>query len=241
MNALRAWLAVSLLLVTFAATAVTTNDPVTAEREGRELAAKLRNAKPAESFSNSGSILILRPKKQRNTIQFSSRVIVTETNWTSFYEAMDGTNNRSIFSVEHRPDAPSVYRINGTNELAVSQTTLPFAGSDFSLADLGLEFLHWPVQLLTRREMKRSNACSVLESKNPSPLPGGYARVISWIDNDTGGILLARAYDVKGKFVKEFWPEDFEKIDGEYQLKKMVMENIQTKSTSELTFDLKSP
>jgi hypothetical protein len=64
---------------------------------------------------------------------------------------------------------------------------------------------------------------------------------VSWIDNDTGGILLARAYDTRGKFLKEFSPEDFEKVDGEYQLKKMVMENVQTGSSSALTFDLKSP
>jgi hypothetical protein len=241
MNALRAWLTVSLLLVTFAVPAVTTNDPVTAEREGRELAAKLRNAKPAENFTNTGTIAVRGPKKQRSMIQFISRVIVTETNWTSFYEATNGTNTLSTFSVEHRPDAPSIYRLNGTNELAASQTTLSFGGSDFWLADLGLEFLHWPIQLLTRREMKRSNACSVLESKNPSPPPGGYSRIVSWIDNDTGGILLARAYDANGRFLKEFWPEDFEKVAGEYQLKKMVMENVQTDSSSALTFDLDSP
>ena len=72
-------------------------------------------------------------------------------------------------------------------------TTLPFAGSDFWLTDLGLEFLDWPEQLLTRREIKRSNACSVLESRNPSPPSDGYSRIVSWIGNDTGGILLAKS------------------------------------------------
>lgn len=241
MKAHRAWLGVSLLLVTVSVRAVTTNDPVTAEREGRELAEKLRNARPAQNFTNSGTLFIRASRKQRSTLHFTSRVIVTETNWTSFYEATDGTNLLSRFSVEHRPDSSSVYRQNETNVLTANQTAQPFAGSDFWLSDLGLEFLHWPVQLLTRREMKRSNACSVLESRNPSPTPGGYSRIVSWVDNDTGGILLAKAYDGKGRLLKEFWPEDFEKVDGEYQLKKMVMENAETGSNTSLTFDLKSP
>src|SRR5262245_43595766 len=104
MKPLRAWLIVSLLLVTFSVHAVTTNSPAAAEREGRELAEKLRNAKPPSNFTNSGEILIRTSKKQRSTIQFISRVVVTETNWTSFYEATDGTNKLSTFSVEHRGD-----------------------------------------------------------------------------------------------------------------------------------------
>jgi len=240
MNARCAWLIVGLLLTCLSLRAVTTNDLATAEREGRQLAKQLRNARPTANFTNSGKILILASKKQRRTVQFNSRVVVTETNWTSFYEATDGTNALSTFSVEHQPDSPSIYRLNCTNQLAADRTMQPFGGSDFWLVDLGLEFLHWPIQLLTRREMKRSNACSVLESRNPSPAPGGYSRIVSWIDNDTGGILLAKAYDVKGKLIKEFRPTEFEKVNGEWHLQEMEMENVQTESRSTLIFDLKS-
>ncbi|HEX5220898.1 MAG TPA: outer membrane lipoprotein-sorting protein [Verrucomicrobiae bacterium] len=239
MNAFRAWLILSLLLVALSARAVTTNDPVTAEREGRELAKQLRNAKPDGNLTNSGTILILASRKQRSTIQFHSRVIVTETNWTSYYEAMNGTNNLLTFSVEHRPDAPSIYRLNCTNQLAPNQTALPFAGSDFWLVDLGLEFFHWPVQLLTRRELERGESCSVLESRNPAAPPGSYSRVVSYVDNDTGGIVRADAFDAKGKLLKQFFPTSFEKVNGQWHLQKMEMENLQTGSRSILTFDLK--
>jgi len=237
----RAWLVVSLLLVGWSLPAVTTNDLATAEREGRQLAEQLRNTRPAEDFTNSGKILIRSAKKQRRTVQFRSRVVVTATNWTSYYDATDGTNHLTTFSVEHRPDAPSQYRLDHTNLLASGQVARPFAGSDFWLTDLGLEFFHWPVQLLTRREIKRSNACSVLESRNPAPPPNGYSRVVSWIDNDTGGILLAQAYDAKGKLLKEFRPIDFEKVNGQWRLKSMEMENTQTGSRTTLEFDLDSP
>lgn len=240
MSARRAWLIVSLLLAVVPLRAVTTNDLATAEREGRELARQLRDARPDAGFTNTGTLVIRTSKKERNTIRFSSRVVVTGTSWTSLYEATDGTNNFSTFSVEHQPDLPSSYRLDQTNLLATSQTTLPFAGSDFWLADLGLEFFHWPVQLLTRKEIKRGEACSVLESRDPTPPAGGYSRIVSWIDNDTGGILLAEAYDARGKLLKEFRPTEFKKVNGQWELKEMEMENVQTGSRSTLIFDLKA-
>jgi len=239
MKAMRAWLIASLLLAGGPLWAVTTNDPATAEREGRQLARRLRDTSPERGFTNSGTIVIRDARKQRRTLHFESRVVVTGTNWTSFYTATDGTNQLTAFSVEHRPDAPSQYRLDHTNLPAAGRTALPFAGSDFWLTDLGLEFFHWPVQLLTRREIKRSNACSVLESRNLDPPPDGYSRIVSWIDNDTGGILLAKAYDAKGRLLKEFRPIDFEKVNGQWQLKSMEMENIQTGSRTTLVFDLK--
>jgi hypothetical protein len=241
MSARCAWLTVSLLLAAAPLRAVTTNDLATAEREGRELARQLRDARPDAGFTNTGTLVIRASKKERRTIRFNSRVVVSGSSWTSLYEANDGTNSFSIFSVEHQPDLPSSYRLDQTNLLATSQTTLPFAGSDFWLADLGLEFFHWPVQLLTRKEIKRGEACSVLESRDPTPPAGGYSRIVSWIDNDTAGILLAEAYDAKGKLLKEFRPTEFKKVNGQWELKEMEMENVQTGSRSILTFDLKSP
>jgi len=241
MNARCAWLIISLLLVGLSLQAVTTNDLATAEREGRELARQLREARPATGLTNSGTLVIRTSKKQRSIIRFTSRVVVTDTNWVSFYEATDGTSNLATFSVEHQPAAPSRYRLDHTNLLDASQTTLPFAGSDFWLTDLGLEFFHWPVQLLTRKELKRGEACSVLESRQPTPPSNGYSRIVSWVDNDTGGILLAKAYDAKGELLKEFRPTEFEKVNGEWQLREMEMENVQTDSRSTLIFDLKAP
>lgn len=241
MSARYVWLFVGLQLTCLSLPAVTTNDHATAEREGRELAAQLRNARPNANFTNSGKLVIRASRKHQSTVQFESCILVTETNWSSRYEATDGTNILSAFTVEHFPNAPSRFHFGQPSRLSTSDTTLPFASSDFWLVDLGLEFLHWPVQLLTKREIKRGESCSVLESRNPNPPPGGYSRVVSWIDNDTGGIILAEAYDAKGKLLKEFRPTEFEKINGEWHLREMEMENLQTGSRSTLIFDLKSP
>ena len=115
---------------------------------------------------------------------------------------------------------------------------LPFAGSDFWLGDLGLEFFHWPEQKILKKEVKRSRGCSVLESTNPDPSTNGYSRVVSWIDEESGGIVQAFAYDAQGRKLKEFYPKNFEKVNGQYQVQEMEMDNVQTGSRTRLEFDL---
>jgi hypothetical protein len=60
---------------------------------------------------------------------------------------------------------------NKARELGGDATMIPFAGSDFWVADLGLEFLHWPKQLLLRREMRRSGRATFWRALIPSPRP----------------------------------------------------------------------
>jgi YD repeat-containing protein len=115
---------------------------------------------------------------------------------------------------------------------------IPFAGSDFWIADLGLEFLHWPKQRLVRKELRRGQSCDVLESTNPDPRPGGYRRVVSWLDIDTGGIVHADAYDANDRLLKQFDPKEFTKIKGEWQLEEMEIRNRQKGSKTRIDFKL---
>jgi hypothetical protein len=117
---------------------------------------------------------------------------------------------------------------------------IPFANSDFWLADLGLEFFQWPSQFLIQKEMRRGRSCKMLESVNPNAHPGGYARVVSWIDNESNGIVHAEAYDIAGKRLKEFDPKDFKKVNGQWQLQEMEIRNVQSGSTTRIEFDLSS-
>ena len=115
---------------------------------------------------------------------------------------------------------------------------MSFAGSDFCVADLGLEFFHWPGQKILRGENMRGVFCRVLESTNPNPPSNGYSRVVSWIDNESLGIVQAKAYDAKGKLLKEFLPKDVKKVNGQWQVGSMEIDNVQTRSRSTLKFDL---
>ncbi len=116
----------------------------------------------------------------------------------------------------------------------------PFAGSDFWAVDLGLEFLHWPAQKILRGDTARGRLCNVLESTNPNPSTSGYSRVLCWIDNESLGIVKAEAYDAKGKLLKEFLPKDIKKVDGQWQVGSMEIDNVQTGSRTKLEFDLKA-
>jgi hypothetical protein len=104
---------------------------------------------------------------------------------------------------------------------------------------LGLEFFHWPGQKVLKPEIHRSRGCTVLESTNPNPSAGGYSRVDSWIDNETLGIVEAYAYDANGRKLKDFYPKDFKKVGGQWQVQTLVIENLQTGARSRLEFDLK--
>ena len=115
--------------------------------------------------------------------------------------------------------------------------TTPFAGSDFLLGDLGLEFFHWPEQRLVKRQMRMGRSCRVLESQNPRPAPTTYLRVLSWIDLESGGLIRAEAYDLENKLAKEFTVQSFSKVNEQWQVKKMEIRNLQSDSRTLLVMN----
>jgi len=246
----RTAIAVFVTMVAFAATA---KDPVKtaapgqviydaskAIELGRELIAQLRSASPDASFTNTGTLRIKAKRQPPVKMAYTCRVEVTQTNWTSYYSVVRGTNTLPGFSVEHREGHPNIYRDDAGKALSGSQIDVALAGSDFWLSDLGLEFFHWPEQRVLRWEMKNVG-CKVLESKNLTPSATGYSRVLSWIHDESRGIVRAEAYDAQGKLLKEFRPTEFERVNGGLQLTEMVMENVKTDSYSTLILDSQSP
>jgi len=156
------------------------------------------------------------------------------------------SNAAERLTIIHAPGRPNEYLYSsGTNTsdrpilLADDLAARPFAGSDFWLMDLGLEFFHWPEQRLLKPEMRHNRSCRVLESINPASDPAGYARVVSWIDLETDGLVCAEAYDRGNRLVKEFSVGSFRKVEGRYQLQDMKIRNAKTGRRTELEFDLK--
>ncbi len=246
MTRVLAWLTGSLLA---SSSLAVTNDPVTAEAEGRELAHQLREMKPTDGSSLSGVLKIFPSRNKRIEVPVEFRTVITETNWQVTYAAKGNSpNHTAAITVLRTPHRPNEYRQvtigqagqdNDTSiELEPEQLMSPFAGSDFWLADLGLEFFHWPSQKVLKKELRSGQSCSVLESVNPVPVAGGYARVVSWIDIDTGGIVYAEAYDAKGDRVKKFEPKAMKKVNGQWQLQEMVIRNLKTGSRTAIEFDL---
>jgi hypothetical protein len=241
--------AAMVFLIAVGAMAETTNDLSDAEIQGRNLARQLLGQKPAESFTNSGVLKIRDGSGRQTNFPVSCETYATVTNWISVYKAKAPEGELMLMIFHHldgRPDE-CVYleaddeSHNGLKlkEELGNNFSNDFAHSDFWVGDLDLEFFHWPEQKIIKKEVRRSRGCAVLESTDPNPSTNGYSRVVSWIDEESGGIVEARAYDAQGKLLKEFYPKDFKKVDGQWQIGMMEMDNVQTGSRSRIEFDLK--
>ena len=243
------WLTAALMLLAVAATlADATNDLAAAQAEGRDLARRLCELRPAEDFTNSCTLILRARKSPRREIPLRTVSSLGPTNWTAVYETLPNINAPECqrLTVTHRGLLATDYALsalhsNGVGDpypLPVRELLLsPFADSDFWVMDLGLEFLHWPAQQLLKKELKKGQSCAVLESRNPESATNSYSRVVSWIDIDTGGIVLAEAYDAKGKLLKEFEVKEAEKVAGQWQVSELQMRNVQTRSRTTLKFN----
>ena len=252
------WAAMPAIILFFAlgATAQTTNTLSDAEIQGQQLAQKLLGQQPTENFTNAGVLQIRDSQGKRSEIPVRCEVVVTETNWQSTYDTrrINTNENHAAWTalfVTHSANASNRYQFYKvfleaeefapiTTNLSGERTMIPFAGSDFWIADLGLEFLHWPGQKILRGDTARGRLCKILESTNPNPSTNGYSRVLCWIDNEALGIVEAKAYDANGKLLKEFYPKDIKKVDGQWQVGSMEIDNVQTGSRTRLEFDLQS-
>ncbi len=241
--------AAMILFAAFDATAQTTNDLSDAEIQGRNLAQKLLEQKPSKDFVQNG-FLDFHSQSFSTNLTFICRVYVETNLWIARYGASLVGGGIQWLYVTHYDNSTNSYEIyncfdgdwKGNCLVGVDLNTnenAPFAGSDFWLCDLGLEFFHWPDQKILKRENSRGRICKVLESTNPNPSTNGYSRVDSWIDEETLGIVEARAYDTQGKLLKKFYPKDVKKVNGQWQVEMMEMNNVQTGSRSRIEFDLK--
>jgi len=238
------------------AMAQTTNDLSDAEIQGRQLAQKLLEQIPVTNSIQTGVLKTRDNKGNSSSLRMLYEVQVAPDFWNVFYKVNLPTNSNwiDVLGVMHMNDFTNryvIFRIETNNifyELQVpigtwlskqEETMRPFCNSDFWICDLGLEFFHWPEQKILKKENRRSRACNVLESTNPNPSANGYSRVVSWIDEESGGIVHAEAYDAQNKLLKEFDPKSFKKVNGQWELQEMEIRNVQTGSRSRLEFDLK--
>ena len=186
---------------------------------------------------------------QSDAIPVICKITTGQPAWQVVYETRNaGATAAEKLVIVHKAGQPNEYlhaRAGAAGEtpgpparLAPEQITTPLAGSDFWLMDLGLEFFHWPQQRILKTEMRKSRSCDVLESLNPHPAPRAYSRVVSWLDKETGGPIMAEAYDQKNKLVKEFSLRSFKKVDGQWQLQEMEISDVKNRSRTRLEFDL---
>ena len=220
------------------------DDLVARKKMGADLALKMRAMRPVKPVQAEGKLRIRDPRGKRREVAVQFRTFVAGKSLINIYQTQHGS-----LTVEQIMGKPTVYTVappppiapNKVQKLNGDQAMQPFEGSDFWMADLGLEFLHWPKQEIIKRELRRGELCSVLVSEPAKPMPGGYSKIVSWVDEDTRGIVHADIFDSKGKLLKVFAPKSFKKINGQWQLREMEMRNEQTDTRTSIIFDLKAP
>jgi hypothetical protein len=225
--------------VVFGAAPPLLNDPV----EGQKLAREIRALVPTANARFAGVLRIASPGAEPREVPIKSAVIVDGTNWNSTYEAKRTDSPLEILVIRHSPAQPNEYEWRCGDQVAKldgSKATNSFAGSDFALLDLGLEFFNWPTQVVVMREMRKGRGCDVLESRPARP--GLYSRIVSWIDQESRaqgqpGLLMAEGYDRNGKLLKEFEIKSFKKVAGRWEVSEMEIRNRQTKGSTRLQFE----
>jgi hypothetical protein len=218
----------------FSASPTNIDDPV----EGQKLARELRSVFPAENAKMTGVLRIAPQGAEHREVQMESRVEAGKESWNSIYIAILPGASMETLTVRHSTNAPNAYEWqqgDKSQKLEGSNATNRFAGSDFALLDLGLEFFHWPTQILITREMRKGRGCDVLESRPAKT--NYYSRVRSWIDQESRaqgqpGLIMAEAWDANGKLIKEF---EITGLKGK-QVSEMEIRNRQTRSSTRIRF-----
>ena len=215
--------------------------------EGKALVQELLTRVPVEDSQILGLLKVRPPESNIIEVPIRMTVRLVEGGWDDIYETQPvGNRAGEVFIVKHRGTNANAYlygRYKTLEEkpelkkLSPGELYQPLAGSDFFLIDLGLEFLHWPSQKIVKKEMRKSRSCRVVESINPNVKPGSYARVLTWIDFETSGIILAEAYDHKNELLKEFSIQRFDRK--EKRLREMQIRNDQTDSQTQLELNFK--
>lgn len=244
-----------LLLICSIAIALLGRQSVTAQPagdaiEGARVAAELRTMHPNVNTNWTGTLERKVPGEPTVEIPISCHIVVESNRWRSVYNstATNGGPAEKLVVTRYFDGhttydywkSPTGGRLPEKPEhLVGAEANIPFAGSDFLLSDLGTEFLQWPTQLLQPGTMRRGQSCYVLDSINPNPKGGGYAKVRSWIAKDYMGLLQAEAYDSNGKTIKEFYAGSFKRVGkGEYVLENMEMSSFENKSRTNIRFDI---
>ncbi len=219
--------------------------------EGKELVADVLSRRPPENTQVLGLLKIRSADGPITEIPTQMTVKISPEFWEDIYQTQPvGDRAGEVLVIRHHGTQPNQYlfaRYAKRDEkpkvepLDPAKLFQPFAGSDFFLSDLGLEFLHWPSQKIVKKEMRRSRSCRVVESINPKPVAGAYSRVLSWIDFETSNLIMAQGYDANNRLLKEFSIKKISRNEGKAQLKEIEMRNDQTDSRTRLEFNLDLP
>ena len=115
---------------------------------------------------------------------------------------------------------------SGEERVSQAQFDKTVRGTDITYEDIALKFLYWPNAALQGEETKLTRRCWKLALQPASGGESQYGTVILWVEEESGAFLQADAFDHAGKLVKRFKVIAPQRINGEWILKKMRIERL---------------
>ena len=207
---------------------------------GAVLAESLRGIRLVNQDEIKGNLRIRKPRGKRENVPVTFRAKADGVAQVETFETAKGT-----LQIRKTPNKPNEYffiapKAQEWKKMEGAALNQVFAGSDFTLGDLGLEFLQWPNQQVIGRESRLRETCNILLSKPGKVLPGGYSQVKCWVEIHNRALLCVEAY--RGtKRVKLFQAKSFKKLEGEWQLRELELRNDVTDARTQIQFDLRAP
>lgn len=215
--------------------------------EGKALVADLLRRGPAEDSEIRGLLKIRAPGQPLYEIPVKMTTKVTQNGWHDIYESESVLfHPAEILIIKHEFGRANEYfyaKATGNNppaepqKISTNSIWQPFAGSDFYLADLGLQFFHWQDHKIVKKEMRKGRSSRVVESINPNPAISEYSRVLSWLDFETGNLIRAEGYDIENRLLKEFNVRKVSREKDRVQVKEIEIRNDRTDSRTRLEFN----
>lgn len=99
-------------------------------------------------------------------------------------------------------------------------------GTDIAYEDLALTFLYWPKAKIDGEERKLTRQCWKLHLEPAARADSRYAVVLLWVEKQSGAFLQAEGYGADGKIVKRFKVISGQRLDGNWILKQMRIEEL---------------
>ncbi|MDP6893455.1 MAG: outer membrane lipoprotein-sorting protein [Verrucomicrobiota bacterium] len=198
---------------------------------GEDLALSIRNAIPPENILIEASMQVT--QKNRKRIQTALTIetkLLGQDEFLTTYKTKPESNSM-VWQIRRKVGEQNAYSCEPEEN---SNIHVGIANSSFTLADFGLEFLHWPSQKTIRKQRRKSRLCNVLESRPIKSIKGKYSRVLSWVDEKSGAIIAADFFDVNGELLKRFSVKGLTKKNGQWKVDELEMRDLNEGSKSRL-------
>ena len=213
---------------------------VEAEAQGQQWAVRLRSSEPGQASTNR-AVLTIRGRDGRRKVPVTVITRPGQDRWSVEYRvgSESGAETRQVATIHHGKQTPPTFEVQPVGPQAQGKADLSagdesIGGGDFLLKELGMAFLHWPLQRTVGRELSNGRWCQVLESRSGKSGEGGSVR--SWIDERLGVVLSVEVYDARQVRIKHFSITRFREQADRWSISVSMVDD-QRGTKTELSFD----